>query len=99
MSKREKHEGVDVHARSVDEVGYFGATADHPREFISVRMAASSSAHHYRSFGQSEARLDCEGRATVYLDIPEAARLRDRLTEALTRAGALNGEPVAETVG
>ena len=78
-----RHELVDVHTYETLCVRYH----DTDGCFVTLQAEARSKARHLNTFGQSEALLDCQGVARVFLSVGDAIALRDRLTEALADAG------------
>ena len=82
-----RHESVDVHTYDTLGVRYH----DTEGGFVTLFAESRSRARHLNTYGQSEALLDCHGKATVYLSVGDAIALRDRLTEALADAGVAEG--------
>ena len=74
-----RHELVDVHTHETLRVRYHDADGG----FVTLHAESRSRARHLNTFGQSEALLDCQGTARVFLSVSDAFALRDRLTEAL----------------
>ena len=83
-----RHELVDVHTYETLRVRYHDADGG----FVTLHAESRSRARHLNTFGRSEALLDCQGIARVFLSVGDAIELRDRLTDALADAGVAEGE-------
>ena len=82
-----RHELVDVHTCETLRVRYHDADGG----FVTLHAEARSRARHLNTFGQSEALLDCQGVAKVFLSVGDAIALRERLTEALAELALRKG--------
>ena len=84
-----RHESVAVHTDKAPDVRYHGVDGG---GFVVLRADESRSrARHLNTFGHSEALLDCQGIARVFLSVGDAIALRERLTKALADAGVAAG--------
>lgn len=78
-----KHEATDIHVQGATSIRVH-TNDGHP--FVAVRAGARCTAHHYKTHGGSEVRVDTEGEARLFLDLEQALILAHQLLRACSDA-------------